>query len=661
MISGNKQPKWDIYEAVILLDGYLEWLNTNQPKTKIIKRISADLRRMATNRGTEIDDIYRNENGISYQIQSIDSAYKGKKVYVPATRLFEETVELYRTDAERYIEILEEAKSMVAAKQNNKEAFLVWAASVLPAQRCKWIEKNILKMEHFAVVFKLISGSIFDITDTAMLTTIYEAAGKNKIFQIKNRKLIKNINDDFQTYMQYCSQLSKKADQATDSDMLVIEPSAKSLSTFATLTEQEAGTTASKHSMSANAPTSAACEAEFLAYLQNTAKLADKTCVSYVSSIRSAERYAIDNGYLSYSLFNEDKEKIIATASELYSDPDFISYNDNQHNRFSAAINKLLEFIGADIPEKAAASLGKRHDNQITAPAEANSEIVAVLKQHYEYGFKYDSIRELMRFRQFADEMGITLPEEDEALKASILSSGTVIDDKVYCKSDDMLQELQRIVDDILSSGAVVIYYESLFENKQEWMESHVITSPDMLKEYLQYNISGCSFSKKFMVKGSRCSEKDAVTDELKRIWGTHPVESVYRLSDRLPYIPIGNIWRVISGNDLFVLASEGEYLFIDRFRITKDEEEDILIENPIADGKKVYSAAVLAGDSAKIEAFKKDIREKQGTTAKLVSEGAAVATALSLPPALKLRYALDLESGKLPVVTMSDFKKALL
>lgn len=577
MISGNKQPKWDIYEAVILLDGYLEWLNTNQPKTKIIKRISADLRRMATNRGTEIDDIYRNENGISYQIQSIDSAYKGKKVYVPATRLFEETVELYRTDAERYIEILEEAKSMVAAKQNNKEAFLVWAASVLPAQRCKWIEKNILKMEHFAVVFKLISGSIFDITDTAMLTTIYEAAGKNKIFQIKNRKLIKNINDDFQTYMQYCSQLSKKADQATDSDMLVIEPSAKSLSTFATLTEQEAGTTASKHSMSANVPTSTACEAEFLAYLQNTAKLADKTCVSYVSSIRSAERYAIDNGYLSYSLFNEDKEKIIATASELYSDPDFISYNDNQHNRFSAAINKLLEFIGADIPEKAAASLGKRHDNQITAPAEANSEIVAVLKQHYEYGFKYDSIRELMRFRQFADEMGITLPEEDEALKASILSSGTVIDDKVYCKSDDMLQELQRIVDDILSSGAVVIYYESLFENKQEWMESHVITSPDMLKEYLQYNISGCSFSKKFMVKGSRCSEKDAVTGELKRIWGAHPVESVYRLSDRLPYIPIGNIWRVISGNDLFVLASEGEYLFIDRFRITKDEEEDIL------------------------------------------------------------------------------------
>lgn len=73
-----------------------------------------------------------------------------------------------------------------------------------------------------------------------------------------------------------------------------------------------------------------------------------------------------------------------------------------------------------------------------------------------------------------------------------------------------------------------------------------------------------------------------------------------------------------------------------------------------------MYSAAVLAGDGAKIEAFKKEIREKQGTTAKLVSEGAAVATALSLPPALKLRYALELDSGKLPVVTMSYFKKVM-
>ena len=48
MIKSNKQPKWDIYEAVILLDGYLEVLQTNQPKAQIVRRVSADLRRMGS-------------------------------------------------------------------------------------------------------------------------------------------------------------------------------------------------------------------------------------------------------------------------------------------------------------------------------------------------------------------------------------------------------------------------------------------------------------------------------------------------------------------------------------------------------------------------------------------------------------------------------------
>ena len=79
------------------------------------------------------------------------------------------------------------------------------------------------------------------------------------------------------------------------------------------------------------------------------------------------------------------------------------------------------------------------------------------------------------------------------------------------------------------------------------------------------------------MVKGNRRSEKEAVTDELKRVWGDCPSNDVNDLGDRLPYIPLSNIWRVISGNDLFVLVSEGKYLFIKRFVITPDEEEDIL------------------------------------------------------------------------------------
>ena len=691
MALSSKQPRWDIYEIVILLEGYLETLQGIQSKSQIIKRISADLRRMAVNRGVEIDDVYRNENGVSYQIQSMDSAFKGQKVYVPATKLFTDAVALYRTDNKGYQKILGEAKGMITVKKNSREAFLAWAKSAFSAQRCKWLEENILKMERFAVAAKMISGSIFDVTDTAELEAVYRASCKNKLFQIRHRKFVKNINEDFKEYIKYCSLKPDIREPASDSKAPTVSPETasanvkigsfvvnfdaeesmaytkptsvslfgkkmlrpsvwkdvyvcviaalyekhpdifnsmqsfpgsrriefakpqdadrmlspklvsdslcvetnfsatdfiKRLKTLLTMCEESHASlkityekrldTAVINKPVADMPLPFTSETTFYSYLQDVAKLAERSCAAYVSNIRSAERYAAEHNYTSCSLFSEDNEITLATASELYKDSDFIRYNEQQHNRFTAAINKLLESIGADIPQKAVASLGS-DNKEIADAAEADSKLVAVLKQHYEYGFKYDSIRELMRFRQFADAMDIELTEDDESLKAAILACGTVIDDKVYCKSDDMPKELQKIIDEIFASGACVIYYESLFEKEQEWMESRVITSADMLKEYLQKNIAGCSYSKKFMVKGNRRSEKEAVTDELKRVWGDCPSNDVNDLGDRLPYIPLSNIWRVISGNDLFVLVSEGKYLFIKRFVITPDEEEDIL------------------------------------------------------------------------------------
>lgn len=87
--------------------------------------------------------------------------------------------------------------------------------------------------------------------------------------------------------------------------------------------------------------------------------------------------------------------------------------------------------------------------------------------------------------------------------------------------------------------------------------------------------------------------------------------------------------------------------------------EKGILIQTPITDGKRVYAAAVLAGDSAKIDTYKRDII-KQSTTAKLVSEGTTIAMALNLTPPLRLRYAVSVETGALPVTTLNDFKKIM-
>jgi hypothetical protein len=695
MATSNRQPKWDIYEAAILLDGYLETLQKKHPRKHIIGRISLDLREMAVNRGMIIDDVFRNENGISYQLQSMDSAYVGHTVFVPATKLSKEIISIFRNDHDKYAEILEDAKKMISAKQNNRVAFFTWAESSLPSKRIKWLEDNILRVEKQGLSQKIITGSVFDITDVHTLEMLVTKVCKSKIFRVKYKKIYDAIIDDFSAYIYFCSQLETPeqmdADEEDDiydsvlptsisiesepdilqvdfdniANMAYSKPYSvaycgKKLSaptswknvytsviaelyadyprTFDGLISPHGGVRvefcrdenvaksmvrAKKVSNQLYAETNfsatdlvkrikmllekcdvdfssvviqytngnsqteeftpenndtdiAAHEATFLLYLRKHTGLAEKTCSSYVSSVRSAELYAIGHNYSHCNLFRGTRDDVIATVSELYRDPSFLRYNEQQHHRFSAALNKLLESIGANVPGKYTMSFFSP-EPEAKEVQTSNSAIVSVLKAHYEYGFKCGSLRELMRFRQFAEGMDVSVPEDNEQLASEILAAGTVIDDKVYVKSESLPIELQNIIAEIADTGVGVIYYERLMYVKSEWMESHVITSEEMLKEYLQKYIRGWSFSKKFMAKAPKRTEKDAVTEEIKRIWGDCSSVSVDELSERLPYIPQKNIWRVISGNNHFVLASEGVYLYLELFHISDDDIEAIL------------------------------------------------------------------------------------
>jgi len=87
-------------------------------------------------------------------------------------------------------------------------------------------------------------------------------------------------------------------------------------------------------------------------------------------------------------------------------------------------------------------------------------------------------------------------------------------------------------------------------------------------------------------------------------------------------------------------------------------KDKGILVSNPISGGRYAYAAAVLAGDQAKIDNYKKDVRQNS-TTSKLVSEG-GLSTVLSLSPALRLRFEAEPGTGKITPVTVADFTRTI-
>lgn len=326
----------------------------------------------------------------------------------------------------------------------------------------------------------------------------------------------------------------------------------------------------------------------FIEWMHKERHIAVSTARLYASSITWCENYMrlhhIGTGQLYISTRNEAKTNI----EKLLKDQEFVKENSEQRYRYFASLKKLIEYreLGSIVfPMRnkpctnemlVLAKVSKKQQKK-----EYNSETInnvsAVLEKHYQYGFKRDSIREILRFRQFADSLCLSIPDNDEQLVEAIELVGETIDDKVYYKKGNLNNELLKLVKSVFEQGVKIIYYESFYTINAEWMEKNFITSESVLKEYLEKAVPDCSFSKKFMTNGIKETEKVAITEEIKRVWGNKQILEVDELSKKLPYIPLNNIWRVVSGNDSFVLAYEGAYLNIDFLIISQAEKDEIV------------------------------------------------------------------------------------
>ena len=195
--------------------------------------------------------------------------------------------------------------------------------------------------------------------------------------------------------------------------------------------------------------------------------MAMATVRGYASAVKTINEWAMVNGIFADSIFDlsaTDARKVIAI---LVANNQFIKFNTERHNQFSAALAKYLGFLGAQVEVQA--------DNEIDE--ELKSSVNCILKDKYPYGYKIDSIREAMRFRRFAEEREVELPETDDELKAIIIATGDVIEDKVYARNNDLQEELNSAVDELFQTGINVIYYESFMNNQVELMNKYSDTS----------------------------------------------------------------------------------------------------------------------------------------------------------------------------------------
>ena len=569
-----RQAPFTQHEAVLLLDAFLQTVSGDASRRDAVSNCSAALRQMAKTNGIEIDDTYRNVNGITFQMASMESAYRGKTIMKPATRLFTETVEMYKGDRKEYDRILKEAKLMAESKKNNEAEFMAWLSTKVSPAQLSELYMAFQEIEIQAKKSRLISQSLYEDIDISLFKKIKANIDQSRVFKFKHKRQMGRIASSLNYLIQYAQeQRNAVRDQKTDN--VVIKYTKKGDAK----TEDVQDTTENKRKYKRDD------KEGFYRWMLDDQRMAEASCRGYVSAIRGAEKYASEHLLESDRLLGATAEEARRTADALFSDEEFIEKNEVQHNRFRAAITKLLAYLGEDwtLPGKATSSKRVNTSPKVNAVQVETKPFEAVLTQNFSRGYRLGSSIEMKKFRRYFEELnGYALDQESDEVERIILLCGVEHEGRVYAPAamlnEEMKDKLFSFIDRNFEEGKTVIYYEALFREFSENFLDQNIYDAEMLKAYISY-MAG---DKYFMARSYLSNERRAAVDPIEDVrtcLKEHglPME-VDELCKTLSHIPSDRIKTLLGTHGEFVRNSKGEYFHADSFSVTDEELDNITV-----------------------------------------------------------------------------------
>lgn len=646
----KREANWNEYETAILLEAYLKYINGKCSRKDTIKNVSMYLRKMAQNQNIEIDDIYRNENGITFQLYSMETAYLGYTFIKPAPKIFRDVVDLYNNNREVFDNILRKAWNMInnkevkekiddEAKKNNLQENNLEANKDNIQKFTLWFSKQVSPIlfsdlfvlykviDDFCLSRKISTNPILETTDINVVKLIKRAVESNKIFRYKNNYRIKKINLAMNYYYKYVKEINEE-----NIKQEIIKSAIK--------TEDQKEKIQNVNTKINNKIVDKSSENDFTNKLSK-----EKTNLAYTKPI-----------YV--SLFGKEINNIsswrqlyVSVFSELYEDYKFVipvnksfyggnnrmdfctteNYNSMQrpqkivHDRYletnlSATdvvrkIKSLLEICNIDSKKLIIKYRKINKVNEIknvnkndkpntslsnsSQPSLLNCEDISlekykqILVNKFGKGYRLGSAIELRKFKRFWEEIyGEPLKLEDKDIERNIQNSGIVYEKKLYMPQlmldEETKDKLFAYIDNCFMKGEETIYYEPLFNHFSNDFLGHYIFNPEMLFLYLSFINDG-----KYNIRKDYIAKEYGVNVSLDSqvkncLKNSFSPLTKEKLAKSLPNIPQNKIELVISRNDDIISNGKEEYFHISNVLLDDVDLCNIssIIKNTVDDRK---------------------------------------------------------------------------
>ena len=485
----------------------------------------------------------------------------------PATKLFAEIAELYHNDYEAYEKILMEAMQMAEYSSDIKDSFIKYvsekqpelATDILHAVKC---------MENFAVSTKALSHSVYEDLTEETITILKKKVLNHKFFTVRFKSILPyarlglQIIEKFVEESNNCVDNSKK--DTSETSIATNKENTQNKASELYYVEQD--------------------KDDFYHWLLKQG-IAENTGRMYVRAVEDSEKLALKFGLSSTTLYTNDKNVAIATANALNNSEDFISYNNEKHRRFSAAIKKLLQYYGVTANNKRSRTV----HNYVAPPIKSTvvediSDKISkrygeVLADEFEDGYCIGDYMHRMRFQSaYEEKYGEELDKDSEELETLLKRIGQVRDDRIFYAAtshNDLLSAIYDDIKQIFDNGATAVYYEYLYEKYESKLLSEMsVYNSDSLKTVMQNDSNfpmGYRTMKSYVTKYG--IEPDSNEEIRKVLRNSHVPITFEEIQAEVRHIPMYRIRQALVQIPDAVRVDEGTYFYAPNFYISAEEK----------------------------------------------------------------------------------------
>lgn len=182
---------WDEQETAILIEACIAVNEGNKTKKEAIKEVSETLRKRAIDKGLTIDEMFRNENGITMQFMLINELLTQEKCGLRgASKIFIRMVELYRHERSKYDEILKEARKVSVSTKDIQDMFSKWLSEHLSPAQMSEIYITYYDIDSYLQREGILSSSLLDTVDLDKIASIKKMIATNGKFRFIHRNKI---------------------------------------------------------------------------------------------------------------------------------------------------------------------------------------------------------------------------------------------------------------------------------------------------------------------------------------------------------------------------------------------------------------------------------------------------------------------------------------